>query len=76
MFVHKDWQGKGVATQLLSAVEFMAQQYGVTEITAEVSLTARPFFEKKGYEVISIQKQQANRLKLTNSVMKKLLKGK
>lgn len=54
MFVHKDWQGKGVATQLLSEVEHIARQWGVAEITSEVSLTARPFFEKKGYEIVKM----------------------
>lgn len=73
MFVHKDWQGKGVATQLLSEVESIAGQLGVVEITSEVSLTARPFFEKKGYEIVKIQKYRANKLELTNFVMRKLL---
>ena len=44
MFVHKDWQGKGIASLLLTEVENMARQFGVTRITSEVSLTARPFF--------------------------------
>ena len=73
MFVHKDWQGKGVATQLLSEVEHIARQWGVAEITSEVSLTARPFFEKKGYEIVKMQKYRANKLELTNFVMRKLL---
>ena len=70
MFVHKDWQGKGVATQLLPEVERIAKQLGVVEITSEVSLTARPFFEKKGYEIVKIQKYRANKLELTNFVMR------
>lgn len=74
MFVHKDWQGKGVATQLLFEIETLAQQFNVTDITSEVSLTARPFFEKKGYKVIKSQKAKANKLKLTNFVMHKSLK--
>lgn len=74
MFVHKDWQGKGVATQLLSEVERIAIQYKVKEITSEVSKTARPFFEHKGYVVECEQKQQANRLRLTNYKMKKNIK--
>lgn len=73
MFVHKDWQGKGIATQLLSEVEKIARQYKVKEITSEVSKTARPFFEHKGYVVECKQKQQANRLKLTNYKMRKVL---
>ena len=74
MFVHKDWQGRGVATCLLSEVENIADRFGVAEITSEVSLTARPFFERKGYEVIKIQKRKANKLELTNFVMHKILR--
>ena len=74
MFVHKDWQGKGVATQLLFEVEKIAKQHKVKEITSEVSKTARLFFEHKGYVVECEQKQQANRLRLTNYKMKKNIK--
>ena len=73
MFVHKDFQHRGIATQLLSEVEQVAEQYGVRYITCEVSLTARTFFEKKGYEIVKIQKYKANRLELTNFVMRKVL---
>ena len=73
MFVHKDWQGKGVATLSLSEVEKMARGYGVHKICVEVSITARPFFEKRGYRVVKEQKARANRLRLTNYVMRKTL---
>lgn len=43
LFVHKDYQRVGVGSLLLSAVEKRAREYGVAEITSEVSLTARPF---------------------------------
>lgn len=71
MFVHKDWQGKGVATLLLSEVEKIVRRYGVHKISVEVSVTARPFFEKHGYKVVKEQKAKANRLYLTNYVMEK-----
>ncbi len=74
LFVHKDYQQVGVGSLLLSAVEKRAREYGVAEITSEVSLTARPFFEKNGYEVMKVQKRRANRLELTNFVMRKRLK--
>lgn len=45
MFVHKDCQCKGIATQLLSAVEKIAKEYGVKEIKSEVSFTARAFLK-------------------------------
>lgn len=75
LFVHKDYQRVGVGSLLLSAVEQRAREYGVAEITSEVSLTACPFFEKRGYEVIKGQKRRANRLELTNFVMRKRLKN-
>ncbi len=75
LFVHKDYQRVGVGSLLLSAVEKKAREYGVSEITSEVSLTARPFFEKRGYEVVKVQKRRANRLELTNFVMRKRLKA-
>lgn len=73
MFVHKDCQGRGVATSLLSEVEKIAADFGVTEITSEVSITAKPFFEKRGYNVIKEQRHKAKKLELTNFVMKKVL---
>lgn len=73
MFVHKDFQGKGIATMLLKEIERYAITTGITRITSEVSLTARPFFEKKGYIVEEEQKRKANQLSLTNFWMAKQL---
>lgn len=71
MFVHKDFQGEGIATILLNEIERYAIAAGIMRITSEVSLTARPFFEKKGYVVEEEQKRKANRLFLTNFRMAK-----
>lgn len=71
MFVHKDFQGEGIATMLLEEIERYAITAGITRITSEVSLTARPFFEKKGYVVEKEQKRKANQLSLTNFLMAK-----
>lgn len=75
MFVHKDFQGKGVATILLKEIERYAVSVGITRITSEVSITARPFFEKRGYMVEVEQKRRANQLCLTNYWMAKELTG-
>ena len=71
MFVHKDFQGEGIATMLLNEIEQYAITNGTMRITSEVSLTARPFFEKKGYIVEEEQKRKANQLSLTNFWMAK-----
>lgn len=73
MFVHKDCQGQGVATFLLGIMEEYAKRNGINEITSEVSITARPFFERKGYTVIAEQKVRANKLYMTNYKMCKSL---
>lgn len=72
-FVHKDFQGKGIATILLNEIERYATATGIMRITSEVSLTARPFFEKRGYIVEVEQKRKANQLYLTNFWMAKSL---
>lgn len=71
MFVHKDFQGEGIATMLLNEIEQYAITNGIIRITSEVSLTARPFFEKRGYIVEEEQKRKANKLSLTNFWMAK-----
>ena len=71
MFVPKDFQGKGIATMLLEEIERYAITSGIMRITSEVSLTARPFFEKRGYIVEEEQKRKANQLSLTNFWMAK-----
>ena len=73
MFVHKDFQGKGIATILLNEIERYATATGIIRITSEVSLTARPFFEQRGYIVTEEQKRRANQLSLTNFWMTKNL---
>lgn len=74
MFVHKNYQGCGVATALLRTVEDYAVRHGVVSIRSEVSITARPFFEHEGYEVTREQKRKAMQLELTNFVMEKKIK--
>ena len=71
MFVHKDFQGEGITTMVLNEIEQYAITNGIIRITSEVSLTARPFFEKKGYIVEEEQKRKANQLSLTNFWMAK-----
>ena len=71
LFTHKDHQRQGVATRLLRLMESHAMANGAKTITSEVSITARPFFEHNGYTVVSEQKAQANKLRLTNYKMAK-----
>ena len=73
MFVHKDYQRQGIATALLQKIEAYASEHGIKEMTSEVSITARPFFEHHGYKVEREQRVQANRMIMTNFMMRKII---
>ena len=73
MYVHKDHQGEGVASFLLNIIEDYALRNGIREITSDVSITALPFFKRKGFTVEKEQKAKATRLELTNYKMRKTL---
>ena len=52
LYVSSDYQGLGVATELLTYIENIAINKGATVVKSDVSITARPFFESKGYQVV------------------------
>lgn len=64
---------QGVAKALLEKAEEFASNNGITSITAEVSVTAKPFFEKMGFIEIEKQRRKAKTLYLKNYIMKKYL---
>lgn len=68
LFVHKDYQKRGVATALCNVLERVVRE---RNITAHVSITARPFFEHRGYRVIKVQQVSRQGIFLTNYVMEK-----
>lgn len=65
LYVHRDYQRQGIATALCDELE--AQSPG--PITTHASITARPFFEKRGYRVIRPQQVERRGVFLTNFVM-------
>jgi len=73
MFVSPGYQGKGVASLLLATVEKAAREQGLQRIFTEASLTARPFFERKGFVVLAAQQVQKRGQTLANFMMEKRL---
>ncbi len=73
MFIHPDFKRQGIATMLLSQAEAFACHSDIPSIYAEVSLTARPFFEKQGYKVEREQTIIVNGVGMRNFVMRKLV---
>ncbi|TFD64649.1 GNAT family N-acetyltransferase [Cryobacterium sp. Hb1] len=73
LFVAPQFQRRGVARQLIRHVETHARSVQVTELTADVSITARPFFERHGFTVEAEQHPVRGGVPLTNYKMKKKL---
>jgi putative acetyltransferase len=72
LFVHKDYQGRGVASALCCELENHAMENGVSVLSTHSSITAKHFFERRGYIVRKEQQVERKGIKLTNFVMEKL----
>ena len=55
VYVHADYQREGIASALLGEIEKEAVARGATCLSTEASITARPFFEKCGFETVAVQ---------------------
>ena len=73
LYVHKDHQGQGIATALLKKLEKYPIKQGANAVTAEVSITARPFFEKSGYGLVRESRKMLNGKEFINFIMEKAL---
>ena len=71
LYVHKDYQRIGVATALADALECTAVHSGAAALTTHASITAKPFFEARGYRTVKKQQVERKGILLTNFVMKK-----
>ncbi|MGA8165581.1 MAG: aminoglycoside adenylyltransferase family protein [Waddliaceae bacterium] len=70
-YCHHDWIGKGVGSALLKVINEKALEYNLDKIFAEVSITAKPFFERNGFKVIREQEVERKGIKLINFQMEK-----
>lgn len=68
LYVHADYQGKGIAAAICNELE---QAVDMDKITTQASITARPFFEKRGYRMIREQQVVRDGISLTNYLMEK-----
>lgn len=68
LYVHKDFQGRGIASALCDRLEKRAEG----KIVTHASVTAKPFFERRGYRAVREQRVERNGVFLTNYVMEKM----
>lgn len=67
LFVHANYQGRGIATAICNQLELAVEG----NIITHASVTARPFFEKRGYQVVKEKQTERQGTYLTNYVMVK-----
>lgn len=68
LYVHKDYQRKGVATAICDAPESYPNS---DELTVHASITAKKFFVSRGYAVVKEQQVMRRGVVLTNYIMYK-----
>lgn len=73
LFVHKNFQNKGVASQILDTIEKKAETLKLNTIVVEASVTALPFFLAKGFCIKKKQSVVRQEVPLSNYLMQKSL---
>lgn len=73
LYVHKNYQGLGIGSRIAKELEGRAARANCKRVTTHASLTARPFFEARGYRVKREQQVERRGVRLTNFVMEKEL---
>ena len=69
-----DVVGRGVGSLLYAAVEERAGGLGIFRVFTEASITARPFFERRGFAVLGRNTVVRHGVQLTNFSMEKVLR--
>ncbi|WP_236026378.1 GNAT family N-acetyltransferase [Alicyclobacillus suci] len=73
LYTHRNYQGIGVASTLVQTVESKIIALGVPRVTTDASITARPFFERRGYRVVQPQMVTVRGVTMQNFRMEKWL---
>ena len=73
LYVHHRYQTQGIASRLLSDMETRARALGARRLTAEASLTAYGFFQRRGFKLVRPRDVELNGVSLRNFVMERVL---
>ena len=72
-FVSGHYPRQGIGKALMEFIHSEAQTMSLTELTANVSLTAQPFFKRFGFVVVEQRKPVIRGVELRNALMHKSL---
>ncbi|WP_138498097.1 GNAT family N-acetyltransferase [Nostoc sp. PA-18-2419] len=72
-YCHSKYQRKGIGSKLLTHLENTAKSQGIKQLYTEASITAKPFFQNKGFSVVSEQQVERRGVWFKNYVMEKYL---
>ena len=72
-FCHHEYQAQGVGRALMTHVFKQAGAKGIIRLYSQVSITARPFFEHMGFNVVNEQQVEVRGAILTNYMMERRL---
>ncbi len=76
MFVAPKFGRRGVASALLAHISGIAKAAGITELSTDASITARPFFERHGFAVVAEQRPITHGIEMINFRMtRKICEG-
>ncbi|EGR0130513.1 GNAT family N-acetyltransferase [Vibrio vulnificus] len=70
-FCHYDYQGQGIGRRLMTHVLSVGRSQGIVRFYSKVSITARPFYERFGFNVVCEQTVEIRGQKLKNFVVEK-----
>lgn len=74
-YTHPDYQKYGIMSALYYHIENIAKQKGMDRLYVEASILIKPFFEKRGFAILSENKVVRNKTTLINYSMQKHLKS-
>jgi N-acetylglutamate synthase-like GNAT family acetyltransferase len=57
----------------MNQIQVRAKNLGIQKLFTEASITARPFFERRGFRVITPQEVERRGMKFINYVMEKAI---
>lgn len=73
LYVHKDQQGRGIASALLAELEAWAREQGLTRLTTNASRIAKPFFLCRGFALVAPQTVERRGVRIEKFRMEKVL---